>query len=97
MTNQQRKEEEQFEALRETNEPKYLKLWKRFSLAGIRIPNGARVVPTEWAIQNGVIMREDDRKYVKVKNRPNTLYSIYVRRENNKQPTSYWSGFWKKL
>lgn len=85
-----------YESLAKTDEKKYLRLWKQHGVRGAKIPDGARVVPTKWAIENGVVGENDNRTYIKIRNMPTRPYSIIVRREDLKHGTSYWSGFWKR-
>ena len=86
---------EKYEQLAKIDKTRYLRLWKEHSVRGAKIPDGSVVVPTEWAYQNGVADRFDQRKYTKVGNVQTRDYSIKILREGNKQPNSYWSGFWR--
>ena len=83
-----------YEEIAKYDEKKYLRLWKRFGVRGMKIANGARVAPTDWAIQNGVISPNDRKVYIKVRD-CRAPYTIMVLRGFNKQPTPFWSGFWK--
>jgi hypothetical protein len=65
--------------------------------AGLAIPDGEEVVPTEWCYQNGVINRDDTRVYIKTHtiNHRNGEKGIWVERANGKGGGAYWPGFWK--
>lgn len=58
---------------------------------GLEIPNGAKVVFTEWAKQNGFTKKVEA---VKVRNCRKGNH-IVVRIGKNKTTSTYWAGFWK--
>ena len=64
----------------------YLLLHKAFE------EEGDKVIPTKWAIQNGVC-KEKDKGIVVGFGR--NLSSIRIKKNNLKTVSSYWSGFWR--
>ena len=78
----------------------YRKKHDEYEKAGLAIPDGTEVVLTDWAEQNGLVMR-------KTKNNPNLIFikvgnstkkyknRIKIQQGNNVMPTYYWAGFWK--
>lgn len=91
-----KKYQAKYEEIAKIDEPHYLSLWKLFSKKGDQIPNGVKIKPTIWAIENGVIKESDNREYIKIRNHRSVPHSIVVQRLGNKQPAYYWSGFWQK-
>lgn len=85
---------EKYEDWALVDEAKYLRFWKKFGLQGEKIPDGARIKPTKWAIQNGVA--DENERATKLRNRKYTKYSMWILKDGNKSPASYWSGFWEK-
>jgi hypothetical protein len=84
-----------YEQIAKENEKHYLDLHAWFSERGDKIPNGVEVVPTDWAIENGVVYSNENLCYLKVRN-ARSLHVILVLKEGQKYPKRYWSGFWKQ-
>jgi hypothetical protein len=72
----------------------YHRLRQVFEDAGLVIPDGADVEPTEWAYENGVVRRDKNARFIKIRNGRDG-WNILVRKNRNSQPDSYWAGFWK--
>jgi len=70
----------------------YLLLHKAFEEEGMKLKKGDKVIPTKWAIQNG-ICKEKDKGIVVGFGR--NLSSIRIKKNNLKTISSYWSGFWR--
>lgn len=71
----------------------YLLLWGAMSREGM-LPVGTRVVPTEWALQNGVGKPGD---VAVIKGHGRGTYTVRVLKNGRKHPCSYWSGFWRDI
>ena len=70
----------------------YLLLHKAFEEEGMKLKKGNKVIPTKWAIQNG-ICKEKDKGIVVGFGR--NLSSIKIKKNNLKTISSYWLGFWR--
>jgi len=70
----------------------YLLLHKAFEEEGMKLKKGDKIIPTKWAIQNGVCKEKD--KGIVVGFGKN-LSSIRIKKNNLKTISSYWSGFWR--
>jgi len=70
----------------------YLLLHKAFEEEGMKLKKGDKVIPTKWAIQNG-ICKEKDKGIVVGFGR--NLSSIRIKKNNLKTISSYWLGFWR--
>ena len=70
----------------------YLLLHKAFEEEGMKLKKGDKVIPTKWAIQNGVCKEKD--KGIVVGFGKN-LSSIRIKKNNLKTISSYWLGFWR--
>jgi hypothetical protein len=84
-----------YEQISKVNPKRYLQLHKEFEEAGLAIPEGVEVQPTEWAYQNGVVQYRKNRTFVKIRDGRNGG-TILVSKGTNKQPDPYWAGFWKR-
>ena len=65
---------------------------KAFEEEEMKLKKGDKVIPTKWAIQNG-ICKEKDKGIVVGFGR--NLSSIRIKKNNLKTISSYWSGFWR--
>ena len=65
---------------------------KAFEEEEMKLKKGDKVIPTKWAIQNG-ICKEKDKGIVVGFGRD--LSSIGIKKNNLKTISSYWSGFWR--
>lgn len=76
----------------------YEKIHRIYEENGLSILDGAEVYPTDWAFENGVFNEYEIKndKFVKISNQRNGR-NILVIKIGNKQPHSYWAGFWKNL
>ena len=71
----------------------YWLLHRAFEEEGRKVEIGDKVVPTKWAIQNGVCKPEDKGIVVGFGRGP---FLIRVRKIGLKTPATYWAGFWRK-
>jgi len=65
---------------------------KAFEEEEMKLKKGDKVIPTKWAIQNG-ICKEKDKGIVVGFGRD--LSSIGIKKNNLKTISFYWSGFWR--
>lgn len=70
----------------------HLVIRNRYQEEGLKIPLFSQVLPTDWAIQNGVKKHHDRAKYFKTSNKG---ISVYVLKDGSHTPRPYWAGFWK--
>lgn len=85
-----------FEYLPEEEYEKYERLYMERAL---KIKDGIRIEPTDWAIQNGLFsafeVKIKKNIYFKVRNCRNER-EIIVKEQGNKSLSKYWAGFWKE-
>lgn len=86
-----------YEEIPKFDKDHYWELHKFYESEGLKIKDNTPVEPTDWAIENGVVDRFDNRSYFKVRNvqHRNNTRGIAVIREGTKQSRVYWPGFWK--
>lgn len=81
-----------YEEFAKDDPEQFWKLHTAYTKAGVDVPEGTRVIATDWAVQNGVEVQGT----MGVKVRDRNSHTIEVRCDGEQVPHTYWAGFWKR-